>query len=427
MLASRLNKEEQQKTNRGMQFMSGPLSDTVLYNPRDPATINDPLPVLRQLQEEEPVHWSPILNGWVITRYDDVKRVQLNKEVSADRLTPFYEHQPEETQNKIKTLIRYLNTWVSFKDPPDLGRMRSLMSQVLTPGKAERLRPNVDSIVAYLLDRLEQRDEFDFITEFANPLPAAVIMDLLGLPREDFDQLKLWSEMIQPFIGGATVTADKYETAENGAKGLADYFTTIIRQREKHPAEDLISTLLSIRQQDEAMTEDEVVGTCILLLFAGHETTTNLIGNGMRALMVHPDQHRLLLDHPELIGSTVEECLRYNGPTGALVRVVKTTHDLQGKTLNTGERIFVMINVANHDPRVFDAPGTFDIVRRPNRHLTFNFGSHFCLGAQIARLEGQVAILESLRRLPGLTLKQPVDYMDTLVMRGTREMIVIRG
>ncbi|RMF11162.1 MAG: cytochrome P450 [Alphaproteobacteria bacterium] len=401
--------------------------DAVIYDPRDPAVIADPLPVLKRLQQADPVHWSPVLNGWVVTGYEDVKRVQLNREISADRLTPFYEHQPVETQNSIKTLIRYLNTWVAFKDPPEHTRMRNLMNEVLTPGKAERLRPNVEAIVAYLLGKLEGRDEFDFIREYANPLPAAIIMDLLGLPRSDFDMLKDWSEMIQPFIGGATVTADKYETAERGARQLAAYFVDVIREREHAPGEDLISALLAIRDHDEALTEDEVVGSCILFLFAGHETTTNLIGNGMRAFMDHPAEREWLLANPALIDSAVEECLRYNGPSGALVRVVKVTHQMGGKELKAGDRVFVMINAANHDPRVFKNPEKFDITRKPNKHLTFNYGPHFCLGAQIARLEGQVAILEALRRFPNLRLKEPVQYMDTLVMRGTRSMLVEAG
>lgn len=410
--------------------MPGPGSQNpapVVYDPRDPAVIADPLPALRHLQDNDPVHWSPLLSGWVITRYDDVKKIQNNREISADRLTPFYEHAPEETRRQIHEVIRYLNTWVAFKDPPDHTRMRNIMNQILTPGDAERLRPNIESIVAHLLEGLEGRTEFDFINDFANPLPAAVIMDLLGLPREDFAILKTWSEMIQPFIGNATVSDNKYALAEEGAVGMANYFRGIIALREKNPGEDRISALLALRDRGEPFTEDEIIGTCILFLFAGHETTTNLIGNGIRLLLKYPDQLDRLRRDPALIESAVEECLRYDGPTGALVRIVKVTHEMHGKTLKEGDRVFVMINAANHDPRRFDKPELFDITRSPNRHLTFNFGPHFCLGAQIARLEGQIAIGAIVRRYPDLRLKREVEYMDTLVMRGTRSMPVAVG
>jgi len=396
------------------------------YDPRDPAVIADPLPVLLRLQREEPVHWSPVLRGWVITRHRDVRRIQNSRDMSADRLTPYYRSLPEKARNRIATLIRYLNTWIAFKDPPEHTRMRNLMNAVLTPGHAEQLRPNVERVVRLRLSELEIRPSFDFIADFANPVPAAVMMDLLGLPYSDFDMLKGWTDKMQPFIGSSTIAGDKYGMAEEGARNLAAYFRDVVNRREGHPGDDHISRLLSIRSQDEALTEDEVIGTCILFLVAGHETTTNLIGNGTRALIAHEEEKRKLLANEDLIESAVEECLRYDGPTGALVKVVACDHELHGKTLKQGERVFVMVNAANHDPEQFEEPDRFDIERSPNRHLTFNFGPHFCLGAQIARLEGQIAIGEALRRLPGLRLEGDVEYMDTLVMRGTRSMPVTR-
>jgi cytochrome P450 len=396
------------------------------YDPKDPLTNADPIPILRSLQEKDPVHWSKPLRGWVVTRYEDVKRVQTDRALSADRLTPFFEHQPLENQNKIRDLIRYLNTWVAFKDPPEHTRLRALMSKVLTPGKAERLRPNIEEIVDHLLTGLEKRPSFDFISDFANPLPAAVIMDLLGVPRTDLDKVKVWSDKIQLFIGSATMSENKYELAQEGALEMAGYFKAIIADREQNPGDDMVSALLAIRDEDQALTEDEVIGTCILLLFAGHETTTNLIGNGTRALMRHPEQLAKLMADPGLNESAVEEMLRYDGPTGGLVRVVKVEHKLHGKTLKQGDRVFAMINAANHDPRKFEHPEIFDIERNPNPHLTFNFGIHYCLGAQIARLEGQIAIREAFRRFPNLRLAvSDVTYMDTLVMRGTRFMPVL--
>lgn len=396
------------------------------YDPRDPATIDNPIPILRQLQDEDPVHWSDVLGGWVITRYEDVKRAQLNQGLSANRLTPFYDSLPHEQQSKIGVLIRYLNTWVAFKDPPDHGRARQLMNKVFNIRNMEALRPRIEQAVSHYLDQLEGRREFDFIGDFAFPLPATVIMFLCGLPPEDMESLKTWSEMMKPFIGSATASPDKYELAQNGAIGMADYFQRIVRRRITEPGDDLISRLIGARDERGGLSEDELIGTCMLFLFGGHETTTNLLGNGARALIQFPDARSDVVRDPALIHGAIEEILRYDGPTGAVVRVVKKVHVLHGKELREKDRVFIMINAANHDPRQFRVPENFDIRRSPNIHLTFNYGPHFCLGAPLARLEGQIALLRVLQRFPTLRLgNAPVRYMDTLVMRGVRLMPVV--
>lgn len=395
------------------------------YDPQDPGVIADPLSVLLRLQDNDPVHWSEPLRGWVVTRYEDVRRVALNRELSADRLTPFFKNLPPAQRNRMADLIRYINTWVAFRDPPEHTRLRKLINQVFTEQLVDTLQPSIEGIVDHLLNELEGREHFDFITDFAYPLPATVIMDMLGVPRSDLTMVKEWSNKIQLFIGSAAGSSQKYDLAQEGAVEMAAYFREIIAERERRPGDDIISRLLAIRDRSDALTEDEVIGTCILFLFAGHETTTNLIGNGTRALIKHPDQWALLHEQPALINSAIEECLRYDGPTGALVRVVAVDHDFGGKSLKAGDRVFIFVNAANWDPRKFDAPERLDITRDPNPHLTFNYGRHFCLGAPLARVEGQIAIREVVRRFPNLQLEieNPV-YMDTLVMRGVRSMPV---
>ena len=397
----------------------------IVYDPRDPATIDDPIPVLRKLQDQDPVHWSDVLGGWVITRYADVKRVQLDHSISADRLTPFYTSLHADQKSKISVLIQYLNTWVAFKDPPDHTRTRRLMNAVLNLRQIQSLRPQIEQAVDHYLQQLDGRDEFDFIRDFAFPLPATVIMFLCGLPAEDMEQIKVWSEMMKPFIGSATASPEKYDLAQTGAIGMAGYFRSVIRQRRSNPGEDIISRLVEARDDHGGLSEDELIGTCMLFLFGGHETTTNLIGNGTRALIRFPQARAEILADPALIDGAVEEVLRYDGPTGAVVRVVKTAHDLHGKHLKAGDRVFIMINAANHDPRQFEAPERFDIRRKPNTHLTFNYGPHFCLGAPLARLEGQIALARVVKRFPSMRLgNEPIHYMDTLVMRGVRSMPV---
>jgi cytochrome P450 len=404
-------------------------AQTISFDPRDPVAIQRPLDILLPLQADDPVHWSPALKGWVVTRYSDVKSIQMNGDMSADRLTPFYQSQPEGERGQLQELVRYLNTWVAFLDPPDHTRLRTVLNKVVTPGAMRELDRAIGEIADDLLDRIEARGPapFDFIKEFANPLPASVIMDLLGVPREDMVLLRDWSMQLQPFLGGASISPNKYESGRAGIVGMADYFRAMAADRTRRPREDVVSRFVALRDAGE-ISEDELIGSCILFLFAGHETTTNLIANGVRALLAHPEERARLAAEPELVESAVEEMLRYDGPSGAVVRVVSADHELRGRKLRTGDRVFAMIHAANHDPEQFDEPARFDIARTPNRHLTFNHGRHFCLGAPLARAEARIAIDRLMRRFPNLAMATDTfEYMDTLIMRGVREMPMVTG
>lgn len=401
----------------------------LVFDPRDPDVIQRPLETLLRLQAEDPVHWSPLLKGWVLTRHDDVKAVQMNSGVTSDRLTPFFDSQQGEERAKLADLIRYLNTWVVFKDPPDHTRLRTLLNKVVTPAVMRDLEAGIAELADGLLDRIAARGDgrFECISEFANPLPASVIMDLLGIPREDMEALRDWSMQLQPFLGNATSTGDKYETGRAGIVAMADYFRAAAEDRKTRPRGDVISHFVMLQQTGQ-ISEEELIGSCILFLFAGHETTTNLIGNGVRALLQNPEQKAKLIADPSLVAGAVEEMLRFEGPTGAVVRVVKEPFDMRGKTLRKGDRVYAMVNAANHDPEVFEDAARFDITRTPNRHLTFNHGIHFCLGAPLARAEGRIAITRLFARFPNLALaSDTADYMDTLTMRGVREMPMVTG
>lgn len=406
------------------------MSQTALvFDPRDPDVIQRPLETLLRLQAEDPVHWSPLLKGWVLTRHDDVKAVQMNSGVTSDRLTPFFDSQQGEERAKLADLIRYLNTWVVFKDPPDHTRLRTLLNKVVTPAVMRDLEAGIAELADGLLDSIEARGDgrFECISEFANPLPASVIMDLLGIPREHMEALRDWSMQLQPFLGNATSTGDKYETGRAGIVAMADYFRAAAEDRKTRPRGDVISHFVMLQQTGQ-ISEEELIGSCILFLFAGHETTTNLIGNGVRALLQNPEQKAKLIADPSLAAGAVEEMLRFEGPTGAVVRVVKEPFDMRGKTLRKGDRVYAMVNAANHDPEVFEDAARFDITRTPNRHLTFNHGIHFCLGAPLARAEGRIAITRLFARFPNLALaSDTAEYMDTLTMRGVREMPMVTG
>jgi cytochrome P450 len=396
----------------------------------NPATNANPFPEFARLRAEDPVHWSPAMKAWIVTRYADVKQVALNnRQISADRLTPFFKTNPEYQKGSIESLVRYLNHWMVFRDPPDHTRLRRLFTKAFTPTSVENLRPNIEDIVAHLLGGMQakaQRGEpVDYIADFAYPLPASVIMDLLGVPRADLECVKVWSDDIALFIGTAQVAGNKYLRAEAGAKAMAAYFRELVEARTAEPRDDMISHLVLARDDRDALTTDEIIGTCILLLFAGHETTTNLIGNGFLYSMRHREQWERLIAEPGLAGSAVEEYLRYDGPSGAIARVASGDIEMAGKTIRAGDRVFAFVNSANRDPEAFDEPERFDIGRSQNPHMTFGHGIHFCLGAPLARLEAQIAAARLSEWLPGIELAggEP-EWHDSLILRGVKSLPV---
>ena len=399
----------------------------------DPATNADPFPAFARLRADDPVHWSPAMKAWIVTRYADVKQVALNnRQISADRLTPFFKTNPEYQRGSIESLARYLNHWMVFRDPPDHTRLRRLFNKAFTPTAVENLRPNIEGIVAELIEGMEAKAKrdgtADFIADFAYPLPASVIMDLLGVPRADLVRMKVWSDDIALFIGTAQVAGNKYLRAEAGARAMAAFFRELVEARAAEPAADMISKLVLARDESDALTTDEIVGTCILLLFAGHETTTNLIGNGFLYSMRHRAQWERLIAQPSLAVSAVEEYLRYDGPSGALARVAAGEIEMAGKTIRAGDRVFAFMNSANRDPEAFNDPERFDIGREQNPHLTFGHGIHFCLGAPLARLEAQIAAIRVSERLPDIRLAggEP-DWHDSLILRGVKSLPVRLG
>jgi hypothetical protein len=404
---------------------------TYVFDLGNPATNANPFPEFARLRAEDPVHWSPAMKAWIITRYGDVKQVALNnRQISADRLTPFFKANPEYQRGSIDSLVRYLNHWMVFRDPPDHTRLRRLFNKAFTPTAVANLRPNIEDIVAHLIGRLQAKarkgEPVDFIADFAYPLPASVIMDLLGVPRADLERVKVWSDDIALFIGTAQVAGNKYLRAEQGARAMADYFRSLVEQRTTTPTEDMISQLVLARDDRDALTTDEIIGTCILLLFAGHETTTNLIGNGFLYSMKHRHEWERLVGDPSMASTAVEEYLRYDGPSGALARVAAADIEVCGKTIRDGQRVFAFVNSANRDPEAFDDPERFDIGRLHNPHMTFGHGIHFCLGAPLARLEAEIATTRLAERLPHIRLVESVpEWHDSLILRGVKSLPVV--
>ncbi len=405
-----------------------PKSEDIVYDPSDPMVMANPFPVYAQLREVDPVHWSPSLKSWIITRYTDVRDLLLSDHLSVNRLIQFYKALPPADAALLKDIIHYLNLWLAFRDPPDHTRVRRIMRHAFTAKAVEEIRPNIIELTDMLLDRLEAADinDVDLIREFALQLPAFVIMDLLDVPRDMLDDFKEWSDDMAVFIGGARTSGDKYKRAARGCEKMSGYFRQLIQERTANPKPGFLMDLINAREDGEKLSDDELVATCILVLFAGHETTTNLIGNAALLLMRHDEQRHKLRDNPDLIDGMIEEVLRFDGPTNALVRVVAQDHELHGRQLRQGERVFVMVNSANRDSRIFDNADKFDISRQQNRHLTFGQGIHLCLGAKLAREEGRIAVQRLFDRFPELALDpdNPPAWLDAMVPRGTRHLPV---
>jgi len=392
------------------------------YRPSDREVLADPFPLYGRLRDEDPAHWSTQLKAWVLTRYDDVKRVCLDPTMSSDRLRPFFRALPSAEATRMAELIRILTLWMVFRDPPEHTRLRRLASRVFHVRSIHALRPNVEALTVWLLERIGERERFDFIAEFAGPLPALVIMDMLGVPRGELERLKRLSDEMALFIGSARETPGKYGRAEAATHEMAELFRALIAARRAAPRRDLLSELVHLEDEGDRLTEDELVATCVLLLFAGHETTTHHITNGLAALLRFPAELEKLRANPGgLAPAAVEELLRYDGPIGAQVRIVQEAQVFHGREFKQGERVFLMMNAANRDPRAYDEPDRVDLGRHGVPHLTFGYGAHLCLGFPLARLEGQIALPAVLKRWRRLEpTAERLEWMDSMVLRGMK-------
>jgi cytochrome P450 len=403
---------------------------TLEFQPSDADFLADPFPHYRRLRDEEPAHWSPRLKAWVLTRYEDVKRVCLDTAgMSSDRLRPFFASLPGSEAARMAELIRILTLWMVFRDPPEHTRLRRLAAKVFHVRSINALRPNIEAITAWLLDALQGRERVDLIADFAGPLPALVVMDMLGVPRSELGRLKRLSDEMALFIGSAREASAKYDRAEAATREMADLFRALIAQRRAAPQHDLLSELVHLDDAGERLSEDELVAMCVLLLFAGHETTTHHIANGLAALLRFPGEMEKLRGQPALAPAAVEELLRYDGPIGAQVRIVQAAQAFHGRTFKPGERVFLMMNAANRDERAYADPDRVDLGRHGVPHLTFGFGAHICLGFPLARLEGQIAIPALLARWRGIEpAAERFEWMDSMVLRGmTAFHLHVRG
>lgn len=390
---------------------------------RQPEVIADPYPAFAALRAQAPVHWDPRLRSWLITRFDDVQAGLKDKRLSANRIRPFVDQFGGLEKDDVHLLGDTLEHWAVFNDPPDHTRLRGLMNKAFTSHAIEGLRPRVVEIVDELLDDLDGRDEIDLIADFAYPLPATVIAELMGVPRSDVDLLKDWSDKLATFVLTSRANPERYELAAKGIAEMTDYFGRLLDEHRRKPASDVTFGLIAAQEEGDRLTADELVATCILLLFAGHETTTQLLGNGSMALLRTPDQMAALheaRDDRKVVRNAVEEMLRWDGPALSTVRVAAETFELRGHEIREGDRVFLFNAAANRDPEAFEDPDVFDIARDgAARHVGFGWGIHFCIGAPLARLEGEIAFPRLLGRLGRIYLAdEDPPWSDSLLARG---------
>jgi cytochrome P450 len=388
--------------------------------------VDDPYPYFRRLRAEDPVHWSEAHHAWMLLRHDDVTQAFRDARLSADRVNTFVnEKVAAEDRGSFDAIVRLLGNWMVFKDPPDHGRLRRLVHMAFTTRIVERSRSQIVEAVDGLVGELERRGASDFVSDFAAPLPAIVIARMLGVPPEDHERFREWSNEVMNLVFGASGDADRHGRATRGLLALEGYFRDLLDRRRRAPTEDLLTALSVAEEKGDVLTADEVISTCILLLFAGHETTTNLLANGFLALYRNPAEREKLARHPELAASAVEELLRYDGPSKVMVRYVSEDHELRGRRIRRGQRVFLVQAAANRDPERFPDAERLDVARGDNDHLAFGYGIHFCLGAPLARLEGQLTFPRLLQRLPGLrvTAEHP-EWHPTIVSRGLKSLPV---
>ncbi|WP_339255400.1 cytochrome P450 [Paenibacillus sp. FSL R5-0713] len=392
----------------------------------DHSFIQQPFPVYEKLRAEEPVHRLLLPSGhaaWMVTRYEDAVNILQDSRF----VTGVLDNRNVETEESLPPHQAIISRNLISVGPEDHRRLRRLIQKAFTPRMIERLRGRIVEISDELLDKIQAGNtrEFDLIEDYAFPLPIIVICEMLGVPLKDQDKFRAWSNTIMESVSNPQMNQESDEVM----KAFVNYLQELITQRRNHIQQDLISDLIGIEEEGDKLTEQELYALVFVLIIAGHETTVNLIGNGMLALLEHPQQKQLLMDQPDLIQAAVEEVLRFNGPAEiSNVRWATENVDFQGIQIRQGDMMLVALSSANRDSSQYENPDTFDITRKVNDHIAFGKGIHYCLGAPLARLEGEIAINALLHRLPEIRLNTDaklLEWRPGMIIRGLKAFPVV--
>jgi cytochrome P450 len=391
----------------------------------------DPYPSYAKMREQAPAYFTEGWNGWTLTRYQDVHSGFRDPRLSSDRAAAFGAALPPALKERFTPVVRSMSSWALLIDPPTHTRIRSLINKAFTPRLVEYLRPRMQEQVDILLDKAKERGELDLVRDLANPLPVAVIGDMLGVPRADGPKLKVWSDHFAAFFGTTKYTPQILDDLRTAVVEMDEYFRGLIQERRKSQTlgSDLLSTMMAAEEQGSFLSEQELLSTCSMVLFAGHETTTHLITNGTFLLLRNPEQRaRFEAGTPEQVATAVEELLRYESPIQRLTRVATEDFELHGQQIKKGQKVFLMIGAANRDSAQFPEGEKLDLSRKENRHLAFGFGGHYCLGAALGRLEGQIALTNLFRRFPKLRLLDDApERLENVAFRGFKAVSMALG
>jgi cytochrome P450 len=386
-----------------------------------PEILANPYPVFRRLRLEDPIHEDPTGQGWIISRYDDVAFVLADRRFSAERTLP---NRAESGGAQVNAVQAALARQMLFLDPPDHSRLRALFTKAFTPNRLESLRPQILEMTTDLLDAAQDAGGcIDFIDDFAIPLPVTVIAQMLGVPVADRDRLRAWSVAFGKLISGRILSSAESLEAEQGILAFIRYFRELIAQRRRHPESDMLSDLIAVQEMGDRLSTEELIVNLILLLAAGHGTTTHLLGNGLLALSQNPRQWQLLAQDHGIAASAASELLRFDGPVQATVRDALEDVPIGGKAIAQGERVTVLLGSTNRDETRFPDPDTLDLRRSGARMLAFGHGIHTCLGAGLARLEAQIAFSELARRFPHLSIESETpERAPSIHFRGLQKL-----
>lgn len=401
--------------------------DTALeqYVRLQPESLADPYTLFHWLRAEDPVYWSERVDGWVLTGYPVVVAILRDPRVSSNRHTDARTRLREAAREQARALREHLSLMMGNSDPPNHTRLRSLINKAFTPRVVEAMSSRIQALADQLLDAVQGAGRMDVIRDFAYRLPIIVISELLGIPAEDRTQFKQWSDDFIGFIAAGRPSVERAQRAQQSLLAMADYFRDIAAVRRRRTQNYLISGLMSTEERGQRLNEGELLAMCNSLLAGGHETTTNLFRNGLLALLRYPDQLRELRQTPAMIVGAVEELLRCDSPVQRLERFATQDLDLGRHRIRAGQRLWPMLGAANRDPAQFPDPDRLDIRRQPNPHLAFAHGIHFCVGAPLARVEGQIGFATLLRRFQKLELAYgAVQWRAILAHRGLESLPV---
>lgn len=409
-------------TLAGGTWAAGAEAPLTLVRLLDPEVLADPYPLYHRLRSEDPVHWDSFLHAWVVTRYEDVLTV-LHR-FSADR-TPTPQTLESIGMGDLAPIARVMVRQMLFLDPPSHTRVRGLAAKAFTPRRVEVLRDHIGQIVEKLLDAVMERGEMDVIADLAYPLPAIVTAEMLGVPTSDWRLLTSWSAAFAEMLGNFQHNPDRAARVLVALEDMTDYFRVAVRLQRRQPGEGLVHALATAEIDGDRLSEDEVIANVIVTMVGGQETTTNLIGNGVLSLLRNPGQLELLRQDPLLAASAVEELLRYESPSQHTARLAPADTVLGGRMIRERQAVIAVMGAANRDPERFADPDRLDIMRPDNRHVAFGWAGHFCFGAPLARIEGELTFAAITRRMRSLRLlKEPLVWRENLGLRGLKRLPV---